>query len=276
MKSTLITCLVSILFVAGCGTKEVGHADKEPFKSNELAEKHLFSNEKLTLSELSASSGTSRALTVDTETNEQQPAMSSSDNLGNEPKNYHKKSETGFNTETTPKQKSQNDNKNKENRNSTVQDNEEDQSSDQKEQQDVSHEATFLTLLNKYNHMFEKIKPDVNYDHFSEEHIGYKFKTIKTKDQLYAKFSGFMTKKVASIFWSERVSQGKDGLYLIPMDGLMRFNKDNPYTIKQINSKEYKLIHKHVSELYGTQMMIFTFTKVEGNWMITDYSYKLP
>ncbi|MFZ3579765.1 hypothetical protein [Virgibacillus sp. DJP39] len=137
-------------------------------------------------------------------------------------------------------------------------------------------EEVFLKLLNEYNYMFDRIKPDVNYDEFNEEHVGYKFKTIRTKEQLFNKFTDIMTVDVAQKTWDVFVKEGENGLYLIPMDLYPMFDKNNPYSIEKINNNTYKLVHEHQSGLHGNFDMIFVFEKFDNTWKITDLAYQYP
>ncbi|SEP80619.1 hypothetical protein SAMN05216232_0944 [Virgibacillus subterraneus] len=134
-------------------------------------------------------------------------------------------------------------------------------------------EETFLKILTNYNNMFERIKSDVDYDNFNEEYVGYKFKTIKTKEQLYNQFTDIMTTDMAQTIWSGFVKEGDGSLYLIPRDLYPMFNKDNPYTIEKSNEATYKLVQKHKSELHGIFDMEFFFTKLEGQWKINEISF---
>ncbi|MFB4168403.1 hypothetical protein [Virgibacillus sp. JSM 102003] len=144
-------------------------------------------------------------------------------------------------------------------------------SENQSQNEDESdREKAFLKILDNYNNMFERIKSDVNYDKFNEDYIGYKFKTIKTKEQLYKQFTDFMTKDMAQTIWSGFVNEGDGSLYLIPRDLYPMFNKDEPYTIKKSNETTYKLVQKHKSELHGIFDMEFVFTKQEGQWKISN------
>ncbi|MGP4105893.1 hypothetical protein [Virgibacillus sp. L01] len=146
--------------------------------------------------------------------------------------------------------------------------------SENKNQNDTESESdkekAFLKNLDNYNNMFERIKSDVNYDKFNEEYVGYKFKTIKTKEQLYNQFTDFMTKDMAQTIWSGFVKEGDGSLYLIPRDLYPMFNKDNPYTIKNVNETTYKLVQTHKSELHGIFDMEFVFTKQDGQWKISN------
>lgn len=137
-----------------------------------------------------------------------------------------------------------------------------------------TQDSVFLELVDKYNHMFDRIEPDVDYNTFSKEHIGYKFKTIQTKQELYHQFSDFMTTDVARMLWEEYVSEGDEGLYLIPMDGHPTFDKENPYEIEQLGDQIYQLTHQHQSDLYGRFDMVFTFDSFDGDWKITDISFR--
>ncbi|MBP1950946.1 hypothetical protein [Virgibacillus litoralis] len=134
-------------------------------------------------------------------------------------------------------------------------------------------EETFVKILTNYNNMFERIKSDVDYDNFNEEYVGYKFKTIKTKEQLYKQFTDIMTIDMARTIWSGFVNEGESGLYLIPRDLYPMFNKDNPYTMEKLNETTYKLVQKHKSELHGIFDMEFVFTILEGQWKINDISF---
>lgn len=145
--------------------------------------------------------------------------------------------------------------------------------SENQNEDETDREKAFLKILDNYNNMFERIKSDVDYDKFNEEYVGYKFKTIKTKEQLYKQFTDFMTKDMAQTIWSGFVKEGDGSLYLIPRDLYPMFNKENPYTIKKSNETTYKLVQKHKSELHGIFDMEFVFTKQEGQWKISDISF---
>jgi hypothetical protein len=132
-------------------------------------------------------------------------------------------------------------------------------------------EAIFLGLLEKYNHMFEeRVEPEIDYDNFQLQY-GFKFKSITTKEELYEKFSDFMTAEIAGQIWEHFVIVAEDGLYFLPQDGLAKFYQGEPYTLEKINENTYQLFYRHTSELHGIVDMTFTFQKIEGQWKISGY-----
>ena len=134
-------------------------------------------------------------------------------------------------------------------------------------------EAVFLNLLEEYNGMFERIEADIDFGRLHREPTGFHFKTIQTKEELYEQFSDFMTAETAETLWGETVAEGKNGLYLIPMDGHPKFNAQVPYTIETTENGTYQLISKQKSELYGIFETVFTFQKQDSSWKIADVAF---
>ncbi|MDC3414678.1 hypothetical protein [Terrihalobacillus insolitus] len=146
-----------------------------------------------------------------------------------------------------------------------------DQPIDQKAENVV--ETIFLNLLEKYNNMMQRVEPKVNYQQFSKEYVGYKMKSIETKEQFYDIFSDFMSEEATKTVWKDGINQGDEGVYLVPMDGQPKFDKNNPYQITKINDETYELDSLHKSELHGILKMNVTFEKIDTSWVISRIAY---
>ncbi|WP_099159453.1 hypothetical protein [Virgibacillus ndiopensis] len=238
MKYILTVSIVFLLLISGCGTTKETSTQKA--QSNQQHGKKLVNLDNKKIAEM--------FLDLDTPTKEEANNIDVNTNKGGNTSNseYDLESETKNKTEE------------KENIN---------------EEQNVVNDDVFLKLVHEYNHIFDRIVSDVDYNKFYEQYIGYRFKTIKTKKELYNKFSDIMTKQVAHNYWDDFINEGKGSLYLIPKDGHPKLNMDDSYSIEKINNSKYKLTNKHNSDLHGKFDIILTFTKHKDIWKISDISY---
>ncbi|MBR7797514.1 hypothetical protein GT022_15880 [Agaribacter marinus] len=241
MRNILISMLFFLFLAAGCGTQENVIKDENIQQGNALHREHV--------SNIKEKETVVLAYETSKQTNQEMNVDDSTDKLKTSIDEVEK-----YEVQDDRLKESDEKQENK---------------LDTKKEQDMVSEAVFIPVLNKYNQMYDIIEPNVDQSKLYEEYVGYKFKTIKTKEQLYKEFSDFMISEVARSLWSDYVNEGEDALYLIPQDGHPKFIKDNPYSLKKINQNTYQLTSNHQCELHGRLDMVFTFTQIDGKWKIS-------
>ncbi len=124
-------------------------------------------------------------------------------------------------------------------------------------------EAEALDFLKR----FEEI-----YDSAYETDDSLKSAKFNTKNEFYEAFSEVMTAKETERKFVYRMTEKQDGLYFIPMDGILTWSFELPYDFEKVNERKYIITQQSVSDLHGHGPLSVTFEYMDDStWMITDY-----
>lgn len=95
---------------------------------------------------------------------------------------------------------------------------------------------------------------------------------FKTKNEFYEAFSEVMTAKEAEKKFVYRMTEKQDGLYFIPMDGILTWSFELPYDFEKVNERKYIITQQSVSDLHGHGPLSVTFEYMHNStWIITHY-----
>ncbi|WP_117149326.1 hypothetical protein [Paraliobacillus zengyii] len=128
------------------------------------------------------------------------------------------------------------------------------------------NKEVFIDILKQYENMSDLIgKQIINY-----ENGGYEFKTFTKKEDVYNLLSEFMTYKAAEEYWSLRLEEQGNKLFLIPMDGDVYFDLDVPYVINKVSENQYEFVQEIGSDLHGETEVTITFRLNDQQWLIDE------
>jgi Domain of unknown function (DUF4367) len=148
----------------------------------------------------------------------------------------------------------------------TEKQNEADTNSDNKETMNEVPALTkdgALDLLRRFEELYDSV-----YDTAGS----LKSAKFNTKSEFYEAFSEVMTAKEAEYKFGGRMTEKQDGLYFIPMDGIVTWSFDLPYEFVKVNEKKYTITQHSVSDLHGhTKLSVTIEYTPDSRWIITQY-----
>lgn len=147
---------------------------------------------------------------------------------------------------------------------------EQENTDNKKQEEPVAVEPTkeeLAGIINEFMQTADNLNDTINYD------INYKYPGLKTKEEFYRHFYHLADKQLVKYYFEDRLEEHKDGLYIVPMGGTVysAFLDSDPYEIKKISTNEYQIIQEHSSEYFGQDILMYVFTKQNGQWKLTEF-----
>lgn len=124
--------------------------------------------------------------------------------------------------------------------------------------------AIFIEVLDKYLNMQNLIAEQI----INFENGGNEFKRFTKKEEVYELLSEFMTYKAAEDYWSFRLKEQDNRLFLIPMDSHGYIDPNEPYVINKKSKYEYEFVQEITSDLFGRSQVTIIFKKNDQEWLI--------